>query len=179
MNKSIIILLCLLIIVAQLNAQIGGHKLKTGITIMGNIEVKPGDTLHLGRGSDFRGDFTYVYAPQNVLLGSAATGLPKNWANRTIIVKFFREQNTKKYGQKTVAVVNPGGINYVADIEAAVTSGEIVAINSKSVINNPASTAVPSPSSAADELKKMKDLLDSGDITKEEYETAKKKILNQ
>ncbi|MBD2705507.1 SHOCT domain-containing protein [Spirosoma sp. BT702] len=64
------------------------------------------------------------------------------------------------------------------EIIPAIEFGEVTAINDEPVgpvkqESKPATTA-----SVADELLKLKQLLDAGAITKDEYESQKKKLLN-
>jgi len=68
--------------------------------------------------------------------------------------------------------INPGGpIRYQVFIEDAIAACEVKPC---------ASTENTKPvASVADEIKKLKELYDSGAITKAEYDTQKKKLLNQ
>jgi hypothetical protein len=66
--------------------------------------------------------------------------------------------------------VKKNNYKYSVDFTNAVKANEMVYATNEKVV-------VPIGLSTADELKKWKDLLDSGAITKEEYEVKKKKIL--
>lgn len=79
-----------------------------------------------------------------------------------------------------MAVVSFGGLNYLADIEMGIESEEIVAINSRTFGKAQTASVTTAPaSSKADELKKLKELLDSGALTQKEYDAEKKKILDK
>jgi hypothetical protein len=171
-------------------AQIYGKKTKGAITIFDSVTVKPGDTIYLGRGSAQRGEFSYIYQPPNVWAGSREMSLGRNFANMKAVIKFFKNQKTARAGEKVVAVVNFGGFNEVADLEPAIEAGEIIAINNhkfreRALLTQeaaPPTTQVniqQQPASKADELKKLKELLDTGVLTQEEYDSEKKKILDK
>lgn len=175
MNKKPILLLFALIpIIAQ--TQIAGIRTKENLVLYDSIIVKPGDTLYLGKGSDTRGNFIYIYQPANFLVGMEESSLDRRYAGKFFKVKHFRKEKSKKTGEKMVGVVSYGGLNYVADIENAIDAGEIIAINSRRFGKEAVPVEVKS-SSIADELAKLKKLYDDGAITKDEYEQAKKKLL--
>jgi hypothetical protein len=67
---------------------------------------------------------------------------------------------------------------YMLDIENAIESAEIEVPTEFATLNKKEQPTVNN-ASLGDELKKLKDLFDSGALSKEEYETAKKKLLNQ
>jgi hypothetical protein len=163
-------------------AQIGGKKSSESIVIFDSIRVNPGDTIHLGNGSDRAGDFIYIYQPPNAWIGTHETSLPRNYANKYFVIKHFKVQKDKRSGDKTLAIINPGMLNCVADIEAAIKAQEIVAINSRSFVKkeDPKVMIVNNNSvSVADELVKLKKLADDGILTKEEYDAQKKKLLEK
>jgi hypothetical protein len=164
------------------SAQIAGKKLYDPIKVFDSITVKPGDTLYLGSGTDRRGDFVYIYQPPNYWGGVGEQSLPRSYAGKYVIIKFFKRQADKRTGDKTIAVINPyGGLNYVVDIEGGVNAQEIVAVNHHSLVKKAEPTVVvqQQPQSTADELAKLKKLYDDGTLTKEEYEAAKKKLLEK
>ena len=72
--------------------------------------------------------------------------------------------------------MNPGGIlNGVIELQQAYDAGEIIVKGKPPISKNAISAA---SSSVADELIKLKTLLDAGAITKPENEAQKKKLLN-
>ncbi|MEZ0487544.1 SHOCT domain-containing protein [Fibrella aquatica] len=139
--------------------------------------MNAGDTLHWGKGSTPYGDFKYVVQPLNMLAGTREQSLDRRYTGQWAIVKHFKVQSVKNAGNKTVAVVNPfSGYNFAVDLVPAIESGEIIAVNSRRVGARPAESA--KPVSVADELLKLKQLLDAGAITQGEYDAQKKKLLN-
>lgn len=154
-------------------AQIKGKTIETPITINNGTVVNIGDTLFLGKGTDTRGDFNYIFQPVNPLLKhKTELSLPREMEGKSLVVKYFKEQSSKKTGDKTIAVVSHGGYNYIADLDPAIEHGEVIGINGKKFVK-------PGTVSLADEIKKLKDLLDSGAITQEEFDIAKKKLLEK
>lgn len=153
--------------------QIKGKTIETPITLQNGTVVNIGDTLFLGKGTDTRGDFNYIFQPVNPLLKhKTELSLPREMEGKSLVVKYFKEQSSKKTGDKTIAVVSHGGYNYIADLDPAIEYGEVVGINGKKFVK--AGTL-----SLADEIKKLKDLLDSGAITQDEFDIAKKKLLEK
>lgn len=162
------------------NGQITGKKSNDTYMLFDSIAVNPGDTIFLGNGTDRRGDFVSIFQPENGWIGSEEMSLSRKFANKHFKIKHFKQQKDKKTGEKTVAVVTPGGLNFVADLEQGIELGEIVAINKHDFKKKAAPAAViVQPVSVADELAKLKKLFDDGVLTKDEYEAAKKKLLNQ
>jgi hypothetical protein len=86
----------------------------------------------------------------------------------------------QRTGKKYYAIVNVGTVfNWGIDLESAIKYGEITRINNTNFNTSKASTVtiIQNKGSVADELKKLKELLDAGAITKAEFEDQKKKIL--
>jgi hypothetical protein len=99
--------------------------------------------------------------------GRAYNGLP-------VTIKKIRRFKSKN-AEKVLFLVGGGNItNYTLDIENAIASCEIKdcieKVNKVEVVRD--------AESKYDELKKLKELLDSGAITQNEFEKEKKKILN-
>jgi hypothetical protein len=130
-----------------------------------------GQKVQLGYGSTANKDFEFVHLSPWSIAGPLKLG--SGWANMTMVVKEFKTYQSKKLGEKVYLVLKGGNLSpYWCDIIAAIDQKEVIVDG----INN-AKTEVKSQLSLADELKKLKDLYDSGAITKEEYEAAKKKLL--
>lgn len=88
----------------------------------------------------------------------------------------------QRVGRKVFTIINHGGLNSIVELEAAIRAGEIVAINSLNVEpkKEPQVVVVKESSvSVADELKKLKQLLNDSTITQEEYDKMKAKLLGQ
>lgn len=155
------------------SAQIAGTKVDGPYTTKDGTVFKEGDKFDLGLGTLPNGAYKYIVMPPNVLAGVSGQYLGANANGMTLEIKFFKIIKSKKMGDKTIAVVNPGGFNYAVDIDAAIQAGEILTANSSKGKTTPVSNT-----SKADELKKLKELLDSGALTQEEYDQEKKKILD-
>lgn len=175
--KTILIPILLSIAISTA-AQIPGTRIDGPLKINDQITVKEGDTLKIGVGSNsVGGNFRFIYTPANYLLGIQEESIDRSFTGKSGIIKTFKQWKNKKTGEKTFTVINLGGLNSIVDLEAAIQSGEIVAINGKPIKQATAATATQPATSVADELKKLKELLDQGILTKEEFDAAKKKLL--
>lgn len=142
-----------------------------------------GDTLRLGLGTKADGSFLYV--EDRGLLGSMgpfgnmgpgrnqpARSLPKEFANVGAVIKSINKISSNGVS-KYIFSVNAGGpMRYSVYIDDAIAACEV-----KPCKNDTAPAAATG--SVADEIKKLKELLDSGAITKSEYEAQKKKLLGE
>ena len=145
-------------------------------TASNGITYKIGDEVKLGRGSDTNGKFVYANIggwavstnPEENRLGAANAGL-------IVTIKKINKYNYKR--QKGVYFTVGGGniTNYILDIENAIKTCEVEICNKEvqkvEIIGN--------TSDKYDQLEKIKKLLDEGILTQEEYDTEKKKILEQ
>ncbi|HLI93629.1 MAG TPA: SHOCT domain-containing protein, partial [Puia sp.] len=102
--------------------------------------------------------------------------LGKAYGGLNLQVKAIKKLGNKKRGFRYYIKVGGGNIvNYQVELEDAIAVGEIVGTNVSVPIQM---AAIPNnASSPADELKKLKQLLDAGAITQQEYDSTKKKIL--
>jgi Short C-terminal domain len=128
------------------------------------------DTVRLGKGSDAGGDFLYIEERGIPSPSHKNHYLPKQFANGGVIIKnikIVKLNGIKKYE----FIVDAGGLfNFAMFIDDAILACEVLPCGQQ--------TSKPVPS-VADEIKKLKELLDSGAITKAEYDAQKKKLLNQ
>lgn len=135
-----------------------------------NVTYHIGDTIKLGRGSGINGDFIYLTMGGWGALseGSNSKSANKLYAGRGAIIKKIK--STRFHGSDRVQfAVGVGNItNYILAIEDAIATCEVI----------PCQKDTPSSSDKYDRLKKLKELLDSGAITQEEYDKEKKKILD-
>lgn len=127
-----------------------------------NVTYHIGDTVKLGRGSGNSGQFVFVYAAG--LSGGAA--LPSHYASGNAVIK--KVQTWKVKGAVRWHLVVGVGLltNYYIQIEDAIATCEVAQCNTPTAQTD-----------KFDQLKKLKELLDSGAITQEEYDAEKKKIL--
>lgn len=140
------------------------YKASNGIT------YKEGDTIKLGMGSGNRGSFVYLQI--GGWMAGSATPIGSNYNGLNVIVAKIKKF-TFKGAEKVVFSVKGGNItNYILIIEDAISVCEIKDCNEKKI-------AVINESDKFDKLKKLKELFDSGVLTKEEYETQKKKLLDE
>ncbi len=123
--RKILFVLLMFAFCGSAKAQIGGKKIKGPVLLADSTAIHEGDTLHLGNGSDRRGEFVSIYQPANMILGVAEQSLTRNFAGTALVVKFFKRMPLNK----VIAVVSFGGLNYVADIQQGVDLGEIKAVN--------------------------------------------------
>jgi hypothetical protein len=161
-------------------SQIPGVIHKGPILLFDSIVVKEGDTILLGHGSDARtGDFVHIYSPSNGFVGTPEYGLYKMFSGRKLVIKHFKVYSRKKTGDIFLGVVNAGGLNCAVNFESAINTEEILKINDIDFAKKEKPTAIiiNQKPSLADELAKLKKLLDEGAITKEEYEALKKKVI--
>lgn len=150
--------------------------------------IKTGDTLLLGKGTLPGGGYTYIYEnPARMALstnyGPGYTGtrtvyLKNASPGQKLIIKKWGASGVRSTGFTPYAVVGAGLVyNYWVEIDNAISSGEIQVPEKYQPA--PANSVLVVPVSVADELRKLKSLLDDGLLSKEEYETQRKKILNQ
>lgn len=149
-----------------------------------------GQEITFGNGTMPDGDFKYIRISRNSLLGyggSDNTGAnSRNSINRKFNGQHFKVINVDKVGRKK------HGYNYLAfirwglgkveiDADAAIEAGEIVVPNHFKIKPVPTATVieVKSQISIADELTKLKNLLDDGVLTQAEFDAQKKKLLEQ
>lgn len=124
--RKILTILFAVTVTSTLHAQIGGKKIKGPLVLADSTVINEGDTLHLGNGSDRRGEFVSIYQPANMILGVEEQSLKRDYAGTAMVIKFFKKMPLNK----TIAVVSFGSLNYIADIQQGVELGEIKAVNS-------------------------------------------------
>lgn len=161
-------------------AQIAGKKVSGPITVSG-VTFKEGDTLSFGSGTMPNGDFKYIVQPPNVFAGSPEYHMNRSYSGRFTTIKSLKNQSSKRFGDKFIAVISTSGFNCAVELEDAMRTNEIVAVNGKAIGSSTATAvkAIVSSGSVADELLKLKQLLDAGAITQAEYDAQKKKLLEK
>ena len=151
-------------------------------------KITDGTKIKFGKGTAPTGDFNFIrinslsllsaYSSSNPNAANSANNLNRAWANTGGEVANIRKIGTKKSGYSYQLILKIGStVRYECDIESAIASGEVVPPEKFAVkIKNES----PKPQmSIADELKKLKELLDAGVLTQEEFDAQKKKLLGQ
>jgi hypothetical protein len=132
-----------------------------------------GDTVKLGRGTKPDGSFLYLEDHGLIPNPRSTRTLPKEFANAGAVLKSIKKTRINGV-DKYMFSVNPGGpMRYTGFIDDAIEACEVKPCKSTDSVTQATAGSV------ADEIKKLKGLLDSGAITKEEYDAQKKKLLNQ
>jgi hypothetical protein len=152
----------------------------SGDTLILNNGAKfiEGEKIHTGVGSNGSKGFEFIYTSPMSISGIIKLG--SGWSNSTMVIKGFKNYGRKKTGYKFYIILGGGNIvNYWCDITPAIDNGEVIVegVNDKATLNKKNSSG--SEISVADELAKLKKLYDDGTLTKDEYETQKKKLLDK
>lgn len=164
--KPLLFAVILLMPIAS-QAQVKEYKASNGVT------YHIGDTLRLGHGTKSDGSFMYFEDHGLIPNPRAVRTLPKEFSNVGAIIKSMRKITVNGI-DKYMFSVNPGGpIRYTVFIDDAIDACEV-----KPCKIDKAGTGT-TVSSVADEIKKLKALMDSGAITKSEYDAQKKKLLGE
>lgn len=170
--KKILFVLFAILSTIVIKAQLVPGKVVEGpITLFDDYKINKGDTLYFGQGIGAMTNFIYIRSGDNL----AGPGL----AGTKLVIKALK-LDVSKLGKKYYAVVNPGSIfNYSVELENAIRFGEVIGVNSIKFNQKKQSQTpeIQTKSSVADEIKKLKELLDGGVISKSEFEAQKKKIL--
>jgi hypothetical protein len=149
-------------------------------TASNGVTYHIGDTVILGRGSAPDGTFRYVQmggwaGTLNTDANNAnANNIGKNYSGTGVIIKKIRSYKMK--GVERVAFVVGGGniTNYELSIEDAIGTCEI-----RDCKQQTSQVIQVATESKYDKLKKLKELLDSGAITKDEYDQEKTKVMEE
>jgi len=144
-----------------------------GYTTKLGTPIHVGDTLLFGPGQRENGGYKYAEIPPNILI-TTGMSLPASYVNKKAIVLAIKEQTANRAINKNVVVVFKAGVyNARLNADAAEEAGEII------TVNTPKQKAPGASASIADELIKLKSLLDSGVITQAEFDSQKAKLLNR
>lgn len=154
------------------------------------LVFKKGEVLKIGTGTMPDGSFKYVRINEASLMGyysytqnaaNAANALPPSFSGRNGEIVKLQKRGNKKFGYQDYAIIKIGAMaRYEVDIDNAILSGEIdVPEEFKPKAKVLQVEVKGASSSLADELIKLKKLLDDGILTKEEFEAQKKKLLDK
>jgi hypothetical protein len=127
---------------------------------------RTGEIIQLVAGTEPGGTFQYVYIPANAWLGFPRQPLGTKWTNKQFVIKELRQPpptSDSSARAVTVAVLSTKGLDMSVELEEAETAGEI---------QRPIT-------SVADELLKLKQLLDAGVLTQSEFDGQKTKLLGR
>lgn len=168
--KNILIALLVLAPFIASAQKLKEYKASNGIT------YHPGDTIRVGLGSMPDGNFKYMQinqlipGPPDPRRNNGMTAR-KDMSGSGYVIKKIQNVRQMAGGGKAVITIRTGGLP-TCDIwiEEAIAVCEVTPCNNQ----KSAPTA-----SIADEILKLKKLLDAGAITPAEYDTQKKKLLAQ
>lgn len=155
--------------------------------------IRKNDVIKIGSGSTNDGDFKYIRINANSLfryysnrgynnLANSANAFPRGESGLNYTVNELSMRGDNEHGYVYYAKIKLRNtlVNYEIDVENALISNELVLPEQFRKVKNDVTKQViisQQPISVADELIKLKKLLDDGVLTKEEFESQKKKVL--
>jgi hypothetical protein len=167
-----------------------GNKIVDTIFTHCGLKFTATDTIKAGVGSMPDGSFKYISvassSPFRLVGGNNPNAL--NNANamqsglsgfKFNIHKMIRFGNNRIGFKDYIILKNGELIRYECDINSAIASGEIEVPEQYRPKQKPMEVVIKNGFSIADELLKLKKLLDDGILTKEEFEAQKKKLLER
>jgi Short C-terminal domain len=151
-----------------------------------------GQDVNIGTGATPDGDFKFIrrnssgfgtamMMSDNNSYNKSQLSLPRNMAgHKGKVVKFVTRGN-KKIGKTYEPLITFGSGRYEIDVDNAIASGELLVPDEFKPKPKVTTTVieVKQKISVADELVKLKKLLDEGILTKDEFDAQKKKLLEQ
>lgn len=155
-------------------------------------KIVVGQDLSIGTGATPDGDFKFIrrnssgfgtamIMSDNNSYNKSQLSLPRNMAgHKGKVVKIVTRGN-KKIGKTYEPLITFGSGRYEIDVDNAIASGELIVPDEFKPKPKVTTTVVEVKQkiSVADELVKLKKLLDDGILTKDEYDAQKKKLLEQ
>ncbi len=169
------LLLLMMVLTSFSTASLAQRQLKS-LVVDKDWTINVGDVIHLGVGSNPDGSFKYITSGKFL----DAVKITKENGEQ-VNIKHDVDQNynsgkhevLKIYKDRTMVVKNGAAGRFSIEIDKAIKAGELIPTPSAPTVN------VVNQGSVADELVKLKKLYDDGVLTQKEYETQKKKLLNQ
>ncbi len=194
--KSYLLLFALTLLISKSYSQDSDTTLprlvKDTLFTMSGYKIVVGQEINLGTGSTPDGDFKFIrrnssgfgtmmVMTDNNSYNKSQLSLPRNLAGHKGKVAKIVTRGNKKIGIKYEPLVTFGAGRYEIDVDNAIAAGEIIVPDEFKPKPKTATTVVEVKQqvSVADELTKLKKLLDDGVLTKEEYEAQKKKLLEK
>ena len=155
-------------------------------------KIAVGQEINIGTGATPDGDFKFIrrnssgfgtamIMTDNNSYNKSQLSLPRNMAGHKGKVAKIVTRGNKKIGITYEPLITFGSGRYEIDVDNAIASGEIIVPDEFKPKPKVTTTVVEVKQqvSVADELTKLKKLLDDGVLTKEEYEAQKKKLLEK
>ncbi|MBD1391925.1 SHOCT domain-containing protein [Mucilaginibacter glaciei] len=141
------------------------------------VNYKIGDTVKLGRGSAPNGSFNYMqmggigaFLAHKQQRGDQLN-IDKTYANTAVVIKNIKSSKINGAQKITFVVKADAPLNINLTIDDAIQTCEVLPCNDK------AASGTTQTLSVADEILKLKKLLDAGAITQAEYDAQKKRLL--
>jgi hypothetical protein len=165
------------------------ERIKDTLFTKSGFKVAVGDKLKIGTGSMPDGDFKFVRTNSGSLfayysttgyqgLANQANALSRSSSGLEYKVIRIDKRGDKKHGYIYYPIINTGMIRCEVDIDNAIAYGEVV-VPDEYKPKPKGTVIVQQNQSLADELLKLKKLYADSVLTKDEYELAKKKLLEK
>jgi hypothetical protein len=189
MKKTITLALAFLALQSNAQQDLPKFENDTLYTSFG-YKVYSGLKIKIGVGSTNDGDFKYIRINSNSMfsyssqtgyngLANQANNFPRNQSGFSYEVKKIMDRGNKKRGYVYYAKILLGLVGFEIDVENAIRTGELEVPEEFRPKKDSPKIEIKQTVSPADELKKFKELLDAGIITKDEFDKQKEKILNK
>ncbi|WP_263601500.1 SHOCT domain-containing protein [Chryseobacterium sp. PET-29] len=191
MKKNLTSLLILLIFANTFSQQKDDMQPKlVGDTLItkSGFKIIIGQDINLGTGSTPDGDFKFIrrnstgfgtimMMTDNNSYNKSQLSLPRNMAGHKGKVVKIVVRGNQRIGQTFEPLITFGSGRYEIDVDNAIAAGEIIVPEQFKPKPKAAIVELKQNISIADEIVKLKRLLDDGILTKEEYDIQKKKLL--
>ena len=194
--KKLLIFLATTLIISKSYSQANDSTLprlvKDTLFATSGYKIIIGQDINIGTGATPDGDFKYIrrnssgfgtlmMTTNNNSYNKSELSLPRNMSgHKGKVVKIVTRGNNK-IGITYEPLITFGSGRYEIDVDNAIASGELLVPEEFKPKPKVPTTVVEVKQqvSVADELIKLKKLLDDGVLTKEEYEVQKKKLLEK
>ncbi|MFA6083112.1 SHOCT domain-containing protein [Mucilaginibacter sp.] len=167
----------LLLIILSASIQCYAQKL-TSYKAINGLTYKIGDTVKLGRGSAPNGSFNYMQMGgfgaflAHKQQRSDQLNIDKSFSNTATVIRKMKSAQINGVQKVTFVVDGNGPVNFNLAIDDAIQTCEVIPCKGQA-----AAPVANTVTSVADEIAKLKKLLDSGTLTQAEYDAQKKKLL--